>query len=170
MAKIKEIDWLEVNEKGLTGLSGKVYHLEPLLNVDRYKEAEKLLKQLEFGMTNEAIFTKLNQVSDLFNKAQLQNGMVELAKLQERFYTIGTRGEVAMKLAALYLNEKDEDTTVISQHTIDAKIADWRGYAYASFFALSVSIISGLKDSLELAARNGSIRIVQPEQDEPKSE
>lgn len=153
--KIKEIDVTDVTENGLKGASGKIYRFSSTLNVDRFRRVQEMIVELEFGVTPESIYQRLNRAITVFDKKGPYSGMAELYKIQEQFYLSLTRGEVAMKLCALFLNTDEEDPTVATDEMIEAKVRDWRLYEYTGFFQLCTSIIPGFRECLEESVRSG---------------
>lgn len=146
--KIKELNVEDVTNNGLTGESGTVYRFSSTLNVDRFRKVQIMITELEYGISPESYYQRLNRAIQVFDKKGAYSGMVELYKIQEQFYMSLTRGEVAMRLCALFLNAPGEDLTIAADEMIEEKVRDWRLYEYTGFFQLCASIIPGFKQSI----------------------
>lgn len=157
--KIQQVELAKILDEGLKGESGIVYRIESELNVDRYRKMQQLIVELEYGLNMESIYNKLIGITNTFNKKGIFDGIAEIVKLNESFHTVLTRGEAAMKVAALFLNSEHEDRTDASDELIEKKIADWGQYEYIGFFQLCTATIKDFKESLRMSVQNGSITL-----------
>lgn len=129
--------------------NGVKYYIEKHLSFERFLMYKKLELQVGYEVGFYGIFQALKKIYDLCNDKKFadiavltHNTLQGIAKVDERRISV-------LDLAALFINEKDEDRKVITDDMIAKKISDWEeeGLSIIPFFQLSTGFIEGFQKS-----------------------
>ena len=148
---------MEVKELKLTDkrfeANGKTYIVSEKISINRYIEYQKTMPLLTFGTNFEEMFKQLKNAYNHLNKQNfadsaviIHNMLTNVAKVEE-----SSRIHPALKMAAMFINTKDEDVSVYDEELTKQKIEDWskEGYSISDFFTLSLNSISGFRDAFQ---------------------
>lgn len=140
---LKPIDFT----KKVLPANGKTYYIEESISYGRWKEYRKHTITLPLDMGFDTLFNHLLDGYNKLNKKEpdiLGCGIV-LHNLMNGIKNIMDEKNipVVLKMCALFINEENEDRSVITEQMIESKVADWaaEGYDMGSFFTLAVSLI-----------------------------
>lgn len=138
---LKRIDM----DAGSFTANGKTYFIEGALTIERYAEFQILEKELAYGLSVKGLYDELKKVIKLLDKLRFVDCGVALTNIVRGIAKVEEREPIVLKICALYLNEKDEDRTVINEDMITQKIADWKkeGIDIRDFFTLAFGSVSG---------------------------
>ena len=148
---MSEVKKLEPGVKEFTA-NGVAYTIVDRISPERYKEYEKLVPHLTFGLSFQEVYNGLHKVFTLLGKQDFANSAVLCHNLMSGIKNIDDEKRVhpALMMAALVINKKGEDERGYSEAVMLEKIADWQaeGIDMMSFFALSLSSIQGFRETL----------------------
>jgi hypothetical protein len=132
--------------------NGHKYIVMDKISIARFKEYEKLVPRLSFGLSFKEIFDKLNKLYTALNKQQFANAAVLCHNMMNGINAVDDNKRVnpALMMAALVINRVDEDPTTYNEELMFDKIADWQteGYNMMDFFELSLNSIQGFRETL----------------------
>jgi hypothetical protein len=134
--------------------NGKKYILKDRLSIARFKEYEKLVPHLTFGIGFDEMFAGLKKIYNHLNSSTpkpldagiiAHNLMSGIAEINDK-----KRIHPALKMAALIIDREDEDPTKYDALLMADKISDWEkeGLDMMPFFELSLSTIQGFNERL----------------------
>lgn len=134
---------------------GRTFYVQDSLSFNRYRELQRLSIEFGFSTTFVDIFKNINKCYDFVqtNKnwgdlaVTLYNTLVGVTKLEDK-------EDPALRLCALFINEKDEDVTVIDELKMKDKIECWsKELAVNPFFLLAASYVNGWMPAYEVTTR-----------------
>lgn len=148
---LKKIDL----QNGVFPANGKTYYIESSLTIERYVEFQILEKELGFGVTFKGMFDGLNELWTYINKMQFADAAVKLNNMLRGMAKLEEKEPAVLKICALYINEANEDRSVITQDMITHKIQDWKaeGYDMADFFQVAFTLVPGFIDAYQRVTR-----------------
>lgn len=145
---IKSID---LNQKEFTA-NGRKYIILDKITPERYKEYEKLVPELTFGLGFAQIYANLQKIWEYLNKMEFGNASVVCHNTMKGIKNIDDSKRIhpALMMAALVIVREDEDCKVYDKQLMLEKINDWQseGLDMLSFFALSLNSIQGFREAL----------------------
>lgn len=148
---MKEIKTITPEMKEFTA-NGRKYLIQEKITPERYKEYEKLVPKLTFGLSFQEVYAGLMKAYDHCNKQRFLDCGITLHNLMNGIKNIDDENRVhpAMMMAALFILRDDEDPTKYEEKLMLDKIADWQaeGFDMWSFFRLSLSSIRGFRETL----------------------
>ncbi len=148
--------------------NGHDYYIADFITVGRDVRYTNLIPKMAFGMDFKGIMDFARQVytnstggndalTACFKNATLSMNMMDSIKnMNESGFPI------YYELAAIFINRKDEDITVLTDQMVKEKIQDWEkaGIPREDFFRVAISSINGLKEAWislteEIAVKQG---------------
>lgn len=146
-----QLKTIDVKTKEFTA-NGKKYYIMDKISAERYKEYEKLVPVLTFGIGFNEIYSNLMKLWENLNKQNFADSAVICHNIMKGISTIDDPKRVhpAHMMAALVINREGEDVRGYDEQLMKDKIQDWivEGYDMMSFFGLSLSSIHGFKETL----------------------
>lgn len=147
-----EVKKLVIKDKQFEA-NGKIFLVSDKISINRYIEYQKTMPLLTFGTNFEEMFKQLKNAYNLLNKQNfadsavvIHNILSNVAKVEEQ-----SRIHPALKMAAMFINTKEEDVSVYDEETTKQKINDWtvEGYDISDFFTLALNSISGFREAFQ---------------------
>ena len=142
---------LDKNTKEFTA-NGQKYIISDKISVDRFKQYEKLVPQLTFGLGFEQIYINLKSAYEALNKQNFANAAVVIHNIMNGIKSVddSKRAHPALLMASLVINRESEDLRVYDETIALEKIKDWQeeGLDMMGFFDLSLSSIQGFRETL----------------------
>lgn len=142
---------LEVGTKSFMA-NGKKYIVSETISIARFKQYEKLVPRLTFGLDFNQLFANLKTAFEALNKQQFANSAIILHNLMNGISKVEDDNRVnpALLMASLMINREDEDVSVYNENIALDKINDWQveGLDMMGFFQFSLSCINGFKETL----------------------
>lgn len=147
-----EVKKLIVKDKQFEA-NGKTFFVSDRISINRYIEYQKTMPLLTFGTNFEEMFKQLKNAYNLLNKQNfadsavvIHNILSNVAKVEEQ-----SRIHPALKMAAMFINTKDEDVSVYDEEITKQKIYDWtvEGYDISDFFTLALNSINGFREAFQ---------------------
>jgi len=147
-----EVKKLIVKDKQFEA-NGKTFFVSDRISINRYIEYQKTMPLLTFGTNFEEMFKQLKHAYNLLNKQNfadsavvIHNILSNVAKVEEQ-----SRIHPALKMAAMFINTKDEDVSVYDEEITKQKIYDWtvEGYDISDFFTLALNSINGFREAFQ---------------------
>ena len=133
---------------------GRTFYVQDTLSFNRYRELQRISIEFGFSTTFVDMFREIQKCYDYVQTntnwgdvaVTLYNLLVGVAKLDEK-------DDPALRLCALFINEKDEDTTVFDEVKIREKIDCWASELDVSpFFHLAVNLVQGWMPAYKLTS------------------
>jgi hypothetical protein len=157
MGQVKRIDF----EKGiLIGKSGKEYNITQDITIGRWNTYEEAELELYYGRTGHDLFIAHKKIHDLLNASKVTDAGIEnantmygVAKLTDKKKNAGIR------LALLFINQKDEDLSTFDDAVFDAKFNDLSEYSVADFFLFATQLVPKFKNDLQEILKQSTEKI-----------
>ncbi len=147
-----EFKELKITDKQFEA-NGKIYVVSDKISINRYIEYQKTMPLLTFGTNFSEMFKQLKNAYNHLNKQQFADSAVIIHNLLTNVANVeeSSRIHPALKMAAMFINTKEEDITVYDEELTKQKIEDWskEGYSISDFFTLSLNSISGFRDAFQ---------------------
>lgn len=144
--------------------NGHKYYVAKSIAPIRYKEYEKLLPSISFGLTFQSIYSNLSKLYAHLNAQHFADASVVCHNLMSGIRNIDDENRVhpSMLMCALFINREGEDETKYDEAFMLEKINDWmaEGYDYGSFFHFAISGINGFRDAL-IASTNDLLQSME---------
>lgn len=138
--------------------NGKTYHVSNELSIDRWIKMQSLQIELGFGVEFEEMQKNWFKVIEFANKSKFTDIAVMAHNMVNGVSKAYSREPMILKFCALFFNVEGEDTGIITDEMISAKIEDWRteGLGIDGFFVFSLGKVNGFAESFMNAIQDGS--------------
>jgi len=135
---------------------GRTFFIEDTLSFNRYRELQRLSIEFGFSRTFVDLFKDVQKCYDLMQTAKnYADVSVTLYNILTGTAMIEEKDAPALRLCALFINEKDEDTTVFDEKRMKEKIDCWsKELEVSPFFHLAASLVDGWMPAYKLTTRN----------------
>lgn len=162
MKSTKELKTINLNEKSFKA-NGKEYFIESGLSFKRYRMYQMSQIECGYDVSFKTMFETLKKAYENLDKMKLAQSAVLIHNLLEGIAKVEERKIPVLSMCALFINEKDEDRTIITDEMVDRKIADWEaeGLEIHPFFQLALSSIQNFSNAWQEISRSISEQISQ---------
>lgn len=147
----KEIKSIKATD-GSFMANGRKYFILDKITPTRYKEYEKLVPRLTFGLDFNEIFKNLQKAYDALNRQKFADSSVIIHNMMSGIAGVNDEKRVhpALMMAALIINREGEDPAKFDENMMLEKIQDWtvEGLDMMSFFEMSLNAIQGFRETL----------------------
>jgi hypothetical protein len=128
--------------------NGKEYFIEKSISQERFMMYQKLQIELTYQTGFAGMYRAMQNIFELCNKQKLADVAVIAHNALNGIKITEDKRIPALELAALFVNEKDEDRKIINQDMVDKKLKDWEaeGLDITPFFQLAINSIAGFKE------------------------
>lgn len=135
-------------DKGSFMANGNEYFIEKSISQERFMMYQKLQIELTYQTGFAGMYRALQNLYELLNKQKFADCAVIAHNALNGIKITEDKRIPALELAALFINEKDEDRKIINQDMVDKKLKDWaeEGLDVTPFFQLAISSIAGFKE------------------------
>ena len=134
---------------------GRHFEVTESLSFVRYRESQKIMLEFGFSQSFQDIFNNLTSAIDYYNKMKYYEMSIVIYKTMEGIKTISEKDDPALRLCALFINEKDEDPAKFSEAMMKSKIDCWaEELEVGPFFYLAASLVLGWAPAYEMHIRN----------------
>ncbi len=146
---------LDLKDKQFT-CGGRTFFVEDSLSFNRYRELQRLSIEFGFSRTFIDLFKDVQKCYDLMQTSKnYADVSVTLYNILAGVGQIEEKDPAALRLCALFINEKDEDTTVVNEIKMKEKIDCWsKELEVSPFFHLAASLVDGWMPAYRLITRN----------------
>jgi hypothetical protein len=137
----------------------KTYTIDKTLSFNRFEKLKEF--SLEFGYSADvkSIMVGLRKAWDFVNSTKFADAAVQLHNLMTSVVNLEQKRDVQFRIAALFINEKNEDTTVYDEGIMNAKIENWSKHLDAAFFfTFAVGIVPSFIPVYKVVTRDFSLR------------
>lgn len=147
------VDW---EKRTITGLSGKIYKIEPeRITTGRWPEFETQSLMLAFGSDFKTFYTSLIDIRKKLSEIKILGDVIGIDKKIENLlqgvstYTERPEPKI-IKFCSLFCNSEDEDTSQYNKNIAKEKYEDWKHIPIESFFLLASEVIPSFKETYRL--------------------
>lgn len=137
-------------------VGGRTFYRDDSLSFNRYRELQRL--SIEFGFSRQFIdlYKDIQEAYNLMQTAKnYADVSVKLFNILAGISRLEEKDPPALRLCALFLNEKDEDTTVVDEKKMKEKIDLWASELdVIPFFHLAASLVDGWMPAYRLTTRS----------------
>jgi hypothetical protein len=142
-----ELKVIDLTKPSFTA-NGKEYFIEKSLSQERFLMYQKLQIELTYQTGFAGMYNSMKKLYELLNDKKFVDSAVIVHNALNGVKNTEERRIPALELAALFVNEKDEDRKTINQDMVDKKLKDWEleGLDVTPFFQLAISSIAGFKE------------------------
>lgn len=132
--------------------NGNDYYVSDKISAARFKEYEKLVPRLTFGIGFDEMHKTLTQAFNYLNAGKPANAAILIHNVLNGIvdHNNPKRTHPAMMMAALVINRDGEDETKYDESVMLDKVRDWteEGFDMLDFFELSLNSIQGFRETL----------------------
>ena len=147
-----ELKRLPFDKGEFPGASGKIYKIKNTLTVHRHSKFEQYQNHFAFNLSFEALYKRMNDVKDLFDKGKSVDAFYTFENLRQAIgYRMDERAHPALLLCSLFVVTEDEDLSEWNEDEQRVKIDDWNraGYDVNDFFVLASNLVTGFLPAYE---------------------
>jgi hypothetical protein len=131
--------------------NGKTYFIADKISVNRWKQYEKLMPRLTYGIDFDSIQKSLLRAYGALNEKKFADAAVILHNLMSGIKDANDDKRIhpALLMAALLINAEGEDAGIYDEQTQLNKIKDWEkeGLDILGFFAFALNTINGFRET-----------------------
>lgn len=152
MSELRTIDF---KEKKFT-CGGRTFYVQDSLSFNRFRELQRISIEFGFSTTFVELFKEIQKAYDLVQTNKNWGDLaVTLYNLLHGVAAIENKDAAALRLCALFLNEKDEDITVYDEAKMKDKIECWsKELDVSPFFHWAASLVEGWMPAYNITIRN----------------
>ncbi len=152
---MKELRKIDFNEKKFT-CDGREFTVTDTLSFARYREFIKIKLEFGYSCSFAELWNNLSAIPELFNKGKYFEMANLNYKMLEGIKNATEKDVPALRICALFINEKGEDPTIYSESLMKDKIDCWgRELEISPFFYLAAGLVENWKDAYESIILNG---------------
>ena len=137
---------------------GRTFYVQDSLSFNRFRELQRISIEFGFSTTFVELFKEIQKCYDYVQTNKNWGDLaVTLFNLLHGVSSIGNKDAAAIRLCALFINEKDEDVTVFDEAKMKDKIECWaKELDVSPFFHLAASLVDGWMPAYNITIRNTS--------------
>lgn len=129
--------------------NGNKYYITDRISIDRWKQYEKLVPRLTYGVGFNEMQAALTKAFAALNKQQFANAAIILHNVMSGIVDAENENRVTpgLMMCALVMNKEGENTAIYDEQVMNDKIQDWRteGLDILSFFKWALNSINGFR-------------------------
>lgn len=145
--------------------NGKKYYISEKISVRRFREYEKLVPLLTFGLDFNSVFAALKKGYAAANEKRFADVAVILHNIMSGIKDADDekRFHPALLVCALVINREGEDPGKYDEALQTEKIQDWQeeGLNMLDFFTLALTSINGFKETYLLYIQKQAQELVE---------
>ena len=149
---MKELKKFDFKDKKFV-CDGRTFYIQESLSFNRYRELQVI--SIEFGFSQSFIdlYKAMDRAENYLNKVQLVDAAVELRNAKIGVANLKEKESPALRLAALFINEADEDITVYDELKMKDKIDCWsKELDVTPFFQLASNLVNGWMSAYKITS------------------
>lgn len=137
---------------------GRTFYVQDSLSFNRFRELQRISIEFGFSTTFVELFKEIQKCYDYVQTNKNWGDLaVTLYNLLHGVSSIDNKDAAAIRLCALFINEKDEDVTVFDEAKMKDKIECWaKELDVSPFFHLAASLVDGWMPAYNITIRNTS--------------
>lgn len=121
---------------------GKKYIIHKTLSFNRFEKLREFSLEFGFSANLTDVMKGLRKAWDYINASKFAETSVQLHNLMTGIVNLEQKDDVSLRIAALFINEENEDTTIYDEVKIKEKITIWaKELDVAFFFTFAISIV-----------------------------
>lgn len=163
---MKEPKQINVSENYFTA-NGNKYFITDKISIARYREYEKLVPEITFGMGFEELFNGLKKLYQSLESNKRNDAVVTCHNIMNGIADFKNPSRImpALMVCALIIIGENEDAGIYDKQTQLNKIKDWEaeGLSISDFFTLAVNGIRGFNSTLSEYISSEAKKIVKKE-------
>lgn len=145
--------------------NGNKYYIAEKISIDRWKEYEKLVPRLTYGVGFNEMQAALVKAYNALNKQQFADASVIIHNIMNGIKDADNPERVppGLMMCALVMNKEGEDVGKFDENIMLDKILDWRleGLDILSFFGWALNCITGFRDTYLLYTQAQANNLVE---------
>lgn len=145
--------------------NGHKYYITEKISVRRWREYEKMVPKLTYGLGFKEIYNALQKAYTSINEKRFADSAVIVHNILSGIKDADDENRFpdALWVAALIINREGEDTSVFNEDFQREKIMDWQaeGYNMLDFFRFALNAISGFRETYLLSIQKQAEDLVQ---------
>lgn len=138
---------------------GKKYFVHKTLSFNRFEKLKEF--SLEFGYSADikTIMLGLRKAWDFINISKFADTAVQLHNLMSSIVNLEQKTDVSIRIAALFISEESEDTTVYDENLMKEKIDLWgKEYDVTFFFIFAISVVPSFLPVYKIVTQDFSLK------------
>lgn len=139
--------------------AGKKFKVDKSLSFNRFEKLKEF--SIEFGYSQDikSIMIGLRKAWDFINQSKFADTAVQLHNLMTSIVNLEQKRDVQLRIAALFINEENEDTTVYDENLINEKISLWaKEFDVNFFFLFAISVVPHFMPVYKVITRDFSLK------------
>ena len=154
---MNELKVIDFKEKKFT-CGGRTFYIQDSLSFNRFRELQRISIEFGFSTTFVELFKEIQKCYDFVQTNKNWGDLaVTLYNLMHGVASIENKDAAALRLCALFLNEKDEDITVYDEAKMKDKIECWsKELDVSPFFHWAASLVDGWMPAYNITIRSTS--------------
>lgn len=148
--------------------NGKTYFIADKISVNRWKQYEKLMPRLTYGIDFDSMQKALLKAYNSLNDKKFADAAVILHNLMSGIKDANDDKRIhpALLMAALLINAEGEDAGIYDEKTQLNKISDWEkeGLDILGFFAFALNTINGFRETYLLYIKEQAEQVLDQSQ------
>ena len=154
---MNELKVIDFKEKKFT-CGGRTFYVQDSLSFNRFRELQRISIEFGFSTTFVELFKEIQKCYDFVQTNKNWGDLaVTLYNLMHGVASIENKDAAALRLCALFLNEKDEDITVYDEAKMKDKIECWsKELDVSPFFHWAASLVDGWMPAYNITIRSTS--------------
>ena len=152
---MNELKIIDFKEKKFT-CGGRTFYVQDSLSFNRFRELQRISIEFGFSTTFIELFKEIQKCYDFVQTNKNWGDLaVTLYNLMHGVSAIEQKDAAALRLCALFLNEKDEDITVFDEAKMKDKIECWsKELDVSPFFHMAVNLVDGWMPAYNITIRD----------------
>ena len=152
---MNELKVIDFKEKKFT-CGGRTFYVQDSLSFNRFRELQRISIEFGFSTTFVELFKEIQKCYDFVQTNKNWGDLaVTLYNLMHGVASIENKDAAALRLCALFLNEKDEDITVYDEAKMKDKIECWsKELDVSPFFHWAASLVDGWMPAYNITIRS----------------
>ena len=135
---------------------GREFEMTENLSFARYRKLQEISLEFGYSASFHDIFKNIRIAWDFLNDTKLGEAAVILHNIMYGVVSLENKYDAALRLCALFINEKGEDIAVYSEAIEQSKIDCWgKELDVTPFFHLASNLVTGWMPAYKVVSRSG---------------
>lgn len=121
---------------------GKKFRIDKTLSFNRFEKLREFSLEFGYSATLTDIMKGLRKAWDYINASKFAETAVQLHNLMNGIVNLEQKNDLSFRIAALFINEENEDITIYDENLMNEKIVLWgKEFDVNFFFTFAISVV-----------------------------
>lgn len=150
-----ELKKIDLNEPFFE-CQGRKFFRQDSISFTRYRILQQLIIEFSFSATFVELFKNIQTAWDYMNELKLGDAAVTLHNIMYGIKNLDEKDDPALRLCALFFNEKDEDIFEYDEAKMREKIACWgKELDVTPFFRYAANLVPSWINAFRIVSQDG---------------